>query len=268
MGGRPADPDERTRTVATFQVWLNGQSDRPGDDPIGWLSRQWTACEGPERPRVSAPTGIRGHLLALSDDPQWQAAVTRAVELATQAYNDERAPLANEGIELSASLQEAADQRQLTEAELAAFHEQNLGPAGEAAVAGIADEVVQQMASEQQVQELLSPGAAHPDVSGAGVPYGPDSAGQLELLGEATGLLLQSVAALASRTEHLVRLASLTMARLDVIGRALNIEPTALDTQLAEAVTLAGPPTQVSEPAGQLNGWADWMRVADPDPQD
>lgn len=76
--------------MGTFQSWLNDQLVRPGNDPVGWLARQWKAREG-DRPRVSSPTAIGRFLEDLAgDDAPLRSSTNEAVRLATQAYIDSK----------------------------------------------------------------------------------------------------------------------------------------------------------------------------------
>lgn len=71
----------------TFATWLAHQSDRPQNDPIGWLAGAWASFSGPDRPRLSSPVSI-GRFLSEhgSDATDWQAYLGQAVEAATIAY--------------------------------------------------------------------------------------------------------------------------------------------------------------------------------------
>lgn len=276
--------------MATFQRWLSDQADRAGDDPVGWLARQWDACEGPDRPRVSAPNGIRKHLLTLSDDEQWQAAVTKATELATKAYNDTRQPAGEQSVQVSGPAEPQAAQagRGLTEAELSAFRAGNRpdptvsGPASSSPSGTPTGEATGPELSGQAAEQLLFPqaGAFPPDVGGAGVPTGePDD---VQLLGAATGMLLQATAQLAERLEHVVRLAQITLNHVAAIGRSVGVEPVQLDKAMQAALGAVreadfdGPEQPWNhgpeglwgahgQPAAELNGWAAWAAGADPD---
>jgi hypothetical protein len=75
-----------TSSRGTFASWLAGQVTRPDTDPVGWLARLWKTREGPDRPKVSSPTGIVKYLKTLSDDGEWLGFLDQAVQAAPEDY--------------------------------------------------------------------------------------------------------------------------------------------------------------------------------------
>jgi len=250
----------------TFASWLGDQVTRPDTDPIGWLARQWKALEGPDRPKVSSPTGISRHLKTLRDDTEWQGFLGQAINEATDAY---RAQVQAQSL---ADHQQAGD-RMVPLSEVSAVS--RLQQEADARTKAMdAPGEVMELRTDDLAGQLMAPVPPTSSEQGWALPGGVSAAdatylaGQLDQIQSQLGIVMQMLAVsnpLAAQLllDH-VGAEDASAAEGPGAGQLTDAQQVAASIAQANGwVPADQPPTPSAAPAG---GFEAWWGVAEPEP--